>query len=1028
MKRKTSKVISIVLTLCMILSCLAITGFTVNAKDTDKASVASEAKIQSNVQDGVILHAFNWSYNTIKENLPAIVAAGYSTVQTSPVQQPKDYGDWYKVADQWSKLYQPLSFSIAKDTWLGTKEELASLCDEAHKYGVKIICDVVTNHLANNMSKDNDNANVGVLYSGIADIEPEIYNDQSNSLHSYNRSTSDSSVQAVVQGYLSNCPDLNTGSELIQNRVISLLEECVDCGVDGFRFDAAKHIETPSDGSYASNYWPNVTSTVSQYAKDKYQKTEYYYGEILNTCGSGRNINAYTPYINVTDNAPGNNTRNAIKSGNASTASRQANANSIGAASKNSVLWAESHDTYMDGSSATVSDEDIIKTWALVAAQSDATSLFFARPGDALMGQAAGNTSWKSITVSEVNKFHNAFVGTTDKTSYSGTIAYVARGDKGIVLVNCNGTTSDVNIADTGLADGTYTDTITGNKFTVSGGVVTGKIGDTGVAVVYDSTTTPTNTNSVESCTFKGETLNVTLGLVNATSGTYQIDNAAPVTYTDTTEVTLGSGVAYNSTITLKLTATDGNQTTTAEYKYVKTAPEGTGVYIVLDEIRGWSAPFYAYVYDEITDPDNTITNAAWPGEKMEYDEATGYYYYEVPQAFVDSPNTQVVLNNNNGGQQYPAYGNRTKLNLEGKSHLLHGTSWTVTDFKPTKETTPTETEPTDTTPTETEPTDTTPTETEPTDTTPTETEPTDTTPTDTEPTDTTPTDPVPTYYVAGDFFENTWKENENPMTPGNYEFDGQTYDYALTVPDVASGSWAFKITDGHWNTPDETFHEISNNGQNFTFVLTDACDVTIYLNSESKTVVVDAEFLGKFELEYIMAVGNGDGPWLNGKAWDLTAQENMMTEISRGVWSITYEGIEQFNDYQVKFACNGSWTPYNWTSDGILDGQENPSILVPFNNATVTLTIDVNGFDFETGEGSVDIDINVKNAEGFELGDVNKDGVVNVVDATILQINLAKLTVNSVYDETLADYNRDGFVNVLDVTYIQLATAGLLK
>ena len=38
-----------------------------------------------------MLHAFNWSYNTIKENLPAIAAAGYTTVQTSPVQQPKDY-------------------------------------------------------------------------------------------------------------------------------------------------------------------------------------------------------------------------------------------------------------------------------------------------------------------------------------------------------------------------------------------------------------------------------------------------------------------------------------------------------------------------------------------------------------------------------------------------------------------------------------------------------------------------------------------------------------------------------------------------------------------------------------------------------------------------------------------------------------------------------------------------------------------------------------------------------------------------
>lgn len=685
MKTKTSKVISIVLMLCMLMSCLAVTGFTANAKDTDKAAVASEAKLQSNVQDGVILHAFNWSYNTIKENLPAIAAAGYSTVQTSPVQQPKDYGEWYNVSDQWFKLYQPLTFSIASETWLGTKAELTSLCEEAHKYGIKIICDVVTNHLANNITSDGDRTNIGKLYTKIADTEPEIYNNQSTSLHSYKGETSDSSVQAVVQGFLSQCPDLNTGSELIQNRVISLLEECIDCGVDGFRFDAAKHIETPDDGTYASDFWPNVTSTTSRYAKDKYDgKTVYYYGEILNTCGPGRSVNSYTPYINVTDNGAGNSTLSGVKSKNAATAARNADSHKLGVnlESKNSVLWAESHDTYMGGETKNVSDENIIKTWALVAAQSDATSLFFARPGAALMGEVAGDTSWKSIAVSEINKFHNAFVGTPDKTSSSDSIAYVARGDKGIVLVNCAGTTGEVSVADTGLADGTYTDTITGNQFTVSGGTVKGTIGDTGVAVVYDAKPTPINTVSVESGTFKGETLKVTLDLVNATSGTYQIDDAEPVEYKDKTEITLGKGVASNSTITLTLTATDGEQKTTATYKYVKIASVGTGVYVCYDNTRNkWTAPLYVYMYDELTTPGSTVTNNGWPGEKMEYDEETGYYYYEVPQNFVDSANTMAIVTN--GSKQYPA-ANTPGLLLEGKTHLLSGKSdWNEISFKP---------------------------------------------------------------------------------------------------------------------------------------------------------------------------------------------------------------------------------------------------------------------------------------------------------------------------------------------------------
>ncbi len=685
MKTKTSKLISLVLILCMLMSCLAITGFTVNAKDTGKAAVAAESKLQENVQDGVILHAFNWSYNTIKENLPAIVAAGYSTVQTSPVQQPKDYGDWFNVADQWHKLYQPLSFSIASETWLGTKEELASLCEEAHKYGVKIICDIVANHLANNITKDGDSANIGVLYSKIADTDPEIYNNQKDALHSYKNEAGDSSVQSVVQGYVSQCPDLNTGSELIQNQVIGLLESCVDCGVDGFRFDAAKHIETPDDGTYASNFWPNVTSTTSKYASDKYNgKTLYYYGEILNTCGNGRKASAYTPYINVTDNAVGNSTLSAVKKGAATNAAENADSHRLSSdlASKNSVLWAESHDTYMGGESKSVKDENIIKAWALVAAQSDATSLFFARPGDALMGQAAGDTTWKSTAVSEVNKFHNAFVGTADKTGASGSIAYVARGDKGIVLVNCNGMEGEVSVADTGLADGTYTDTVTGNQFTVSGGTVTGTIGSTGVAVVYDAKPTPVNTVSVDSGIFKGQTLKVTLGLVFATSGTYQIDDAEPVEYTGSTDVVLGKGVEYGSTITLTLTATDGEQKTTAVYKYVKTATKGTGVYVCYENKSNWTEPFYVYMYDELTTPGNTVTNAAWPGEKMDYDAETGYYYYEVSQNFIDSANTMVIINNNNGNKQYPAR-DEPGLLLEGKTHLMSRKDWTEISFTP---------------------------------------------------------------------------------------------------------------------------------------------------------------------------------------------------------------------------------------------------------------------------------------------------------------------------------------------------------
>ena len=99
------KSVSILLSLLTALSVFAIIPVTASAAEIGGSSVAEpeetisdKAHLQSNVQDGVILHAFNWSYNAIKEKLPEIAAAGYSTVQTSPVQPPRDYSTSTDVA------------------------------------------------------------------------------------------------------------------------------------------------------------------------------------------------------------------------------------------------------------------------------------------------------------------------------------------------------------------------------------------------------------------------------------------------------------------------------------------------------------------------------------------------------------------------------------------------------------------------------------------------------------------------------------------------------------------------------------------------------------------------------------------------------------------------------------------------------------------------------------------------------------------------------------------------------------------
>ena len=236
------KLLSAILSLALLASGMSAMGMSAAAED----NIAEDYGLAEKTSEGVILHAFNWSYQTIKENLPAIAEAGYTAVQTSPVQQPKNYCDSKDTAGQWWKLYQPLSFSVAKESWLGTKEDLTDLCAKADTFGIKIICDIVSNHMANNEAGD-----PYTYYTGIADYEPEIYANTDKYFHQLKKKVDDSKVEYIVQGTLDGVPDLNTGDEYIQGRVISLLEECIDCGVDGFRFDAAKHIETPADGEFA---------------------------------------------------------------------------------------------------------------------------------------------------------------------------------------------------------------------------------------------------------------------------------------------------------------------------------------------------------------------------------------------------------------------------------------------------------------------------------------------------------------------------------------------------------------------------------------------------------------------------------------------------------------------------------------------------------------------------------------------------------------------------------------------------------
>lgn len=434
----------------------------VRAAETETETVVEETQVDSNqyglcsnIQDGVILHCFDWKYNDIKEELPAIAEAGFTSVQTSPAQKG-DGGAWY-----W--LYQPETFSIQSNP-LGSKAELQALCDEADKYGIKVIVDVVANHTR---SIGDDGLGGDCYHYDEGEIN---YNEGSNRY--------DYTHKRIGM------PDLNSESSTVQNKVKGYIQELKSVGVDGIRWDAAKHIGLPSENC---NFWPAVTG-----------EGLYNYGEILkgplNNYGNNDALmKEYTNYISVTDDEYGEGVLGSINNGGVP--GSIGNYSERGVSKDKLVYWAESHDTYSnDGQygkqTAYIDENKIDRTYALLAAQGEATSLYFSRPyekqKESIKSGVKGSTHFTSKEVAAVNHLHNSCVGQKEYYVNGGDAAAVCR-ETGAVIVKGNGS-GQVSIKNGGglTKAGTYTDEVSGSTWTVTADTISGTIGDTGIAVIYD--------------------------------------------------------------------------------------------------------------------------------------------------------------------------------------------------------------------------------------------------------------------------------------------------------------------------------------------------------------------------------------------------------------------------------------------------------------------------------------------------------------------------------------------------------------
>lgn len=287
-----------------------------------------------------ILHMLQWPLKDIINELDNVKEQGFNAIQISPIQGIKENNT------TWWLVYQPINFKIGNQI-IGTKEDLIKLCKIGKEKNIKIIVDIVLRHVANecyDSLKPNSCIDDELKRS-------DFYGEKRNIID-YNNCNRWEETHLCT-----NLPMLNYYNKDLQDIYIRYLDELVECGVDGFRIDMAKHFSLPEDDG--CDFYPRV---INRY-KDK-----YIYGELINI--SSELIGEYIKYIK-----PLTNNREAYKN--------------------ESIVYVESHDDYLTfKSTCWMSSDELINNYVQLV-KSYPNTIFYIRPFD---------NTWKRKEIKYIHK------------------------------------------------------------------------------------------------------------------------------------------------------------------------------------------------------------------------------------------------------------------------------------------------------------------------------------------------------------------------------------------------------------------------------------------------------------------------------------------------------------------------------------------------------------------------------------------------------------------------------------------------
>lgn len=169
-------------------------------------------------QPVAIFHAFDQHYPDVERFVCDLSTQGFSHVQIAPAQKSNP-------GEQWWARYQPVDYGVIEGK--GSEQDLRKLTESSHGCGIKVIADVVFNHMADmpefrsldfpGISSGNFHAGCGIDYG-------------------------DGNRTTEMDCRLGNLPDLDHTKTVVTDIQKAHIRKLLDLGIDGFRFDAAKHM------------------------------------------------------------------------------------------------------------------------------------------------------------------------------------------------------------------------------------------------------------------------------------------------------------------------------------------------------------------------------------------------------------------------------------------------------------------------------------------------------------------------------------------------------------------------------------------------------------------------------------------------------------------------------------------------------------------------------------------------------------------------------------------------------------------